>query len=210
MYIVLLSLILFACSNKKEEKSENNLNNANIPGISASLNNPDSLKKYLHAALSAPSMFTYPGKFDEDSVTHEYAAGTEISTKKESGIKFSLLKPDKDKLIISYQSRLLKGSFTKSAQRIVRPKGFTYDMIYYSSLNYFMGAKFGEIFTYLIDFKNKEIYYSHLFTTDGNSFSIFLSENIKDKSIKDYLLTPFQKDFSSALIVKKDVDLDNL
>ena len=208
-YLVLVALLLSACG-KKEEKQENKTNNANIPGSTLSLNNPDSLKKYLFAVLNAPSRFVYPGKFETDSAMYEYATGTEIQTKNESGIKFSLVKPGNNQLMLSFQTKLLKGSFTKSAQRIVRPKGYDYDMIYYSSLGYFMGAKFGEVFSYLIDFKNKDVYSAHLFTTDGSSFSIFVSENVKDKNVKDFLLKPFLKDFSSALMVKKDVDLDNL
>jgi hypothetical protein len=207
--IILLTLFLSACG-KKEEKQGNTAPNVNTPGTQLSLNNPDSLKKYLYTALNGPSRFVYPGKFDTDSVMNEYAAGTEIQTKTESGIKFSLLKPGNNQLSLSFQTKLLKGSFTKSAQRVIRPAGYNYDMIYYSSLGYFMGAKFGEIFSYIIDFKNKEVYSAHLFTTDGSTFSIFLSENVKNQYVKEILLRPYLRDFSSALIVKKDVDLDNL
>lgn len=207
--VILTSFIVVSCNSKKEDSTANNQSN-NTQSKSLELNNPDSLKSYIKIALEASPSFIFPGNFDDGTNIISYVTGTETNNKNESGIKFSLLKQKENKLVIDFQTVLLKGSFTKSAQRQFRPKGFNYDLIYYTSLNYFMGTKFGEIFSYIIDFRLKQVYYSHLFTTNGNSFSIFISPNVTDKTIKHYLITPFSKDFSSAIEVKKDVDLDNL
>jgi hypothetical protein len=82
-----------------------------------------------------------------------------------------------------------------------------YDMVYYNSLDYYLGSGGGEVFSYLVDFKNRQTYYAHLFTEQGRNISLFLSENATP-DIKNFFLNLFKKDYRNLKIVNKDVDLD--
>ncbi len=169
-------------------------------------NSPAAVTTEAIKILGPDVKFAYKGNFDRDSVT-EIAAGTEIENKSEWGIQFYLLKLEKDKLEKVFQTNLLKGSFKESLTKKIEFPSFNYELLYYNSQDYFLGSGGGEIFSYLIDFKNQNTFYAHLFL-EKEKVSLFLSSNIDNPEIRDFFIANFKRDYPNLQIVMKDFNLD--
>ena len=169
-------------------------------------NNPEVVNKEAKNVLGENMKFAYKGDFDKDTVI-EIAAGTEIENKNEWGIKFYLLKLEKNKLQTVYQTNLLSGSFKESLTKKIKFPEFNYEFLYYNSQDYFLGSGGGEVFSYIIDYKNKKTFYAHLFSK-GEQMSLFLSGNIDNPEIKNFFISNFKRDYSNLKIVLKDVNID--
>ena len=189
-------LFISACNEKSKEIPENKLD----------LNSPEAVLKEAKKTLGNETQIAVPGNFDNDS-TKEFAAGTEINKPDKWGIQFHLLKEKDDSLQDTYSTYLLEGSFTDALVRKEKPDSESYDLIYYNSLDYYLGSGGGEVFSYLIDFSKKQTYYAHLFTGKGRKISLFLSGNVTP-AIKNYFIGVFKKDYPDLELVDKDVDLD--
>jgi hypothetical protein len=198
-YLLLLIVALtFAVScNEKERK---------IPENKIDINSPETVLKEAKKLLGNDTQIALSGNFDEDT-TKEFAAGTEINKPDKWGIQFHLLKQKDNKLEEDFSTNLLDGSFTDAMVRKEKLGSENYDMIYYNSLDYYLGSGGGEVFAYLIDFNRRQTYYSHLFTEKGRRISLFLSENITPE-IQKFFLGVFKKDYPNLRIVDKDIDLD--
>jgi hypothetical protein len=129
--------------------------------------------------------------------------GTEILTKKEWGIKFHLFEVKDNKPEKKNDTKLLDGSFKDCRVEKLNISGIDNDLIYYNSLNYFMGSAGGEIFSYIIDFKIQKTYYAHLVSEPGKPVLLFLSGN-NNQEINGYFTSTFKKDFPAFKIVSKD------
>ena len=81
--------------------------------------------------------------------------------------------------------------------------GVEHDLVYYTSLNYFMGSAGGEVFSYIIDFKDQKTYYAHLVSEPGKPVYLFLSVN-NNQEIYLYFTSSFKKDFPAFKIASKD------
>ena len=79
--------------------------------------------------------------------------------------------------------------------------------MYYNSQDYFLGSSEGEVFSYIIDFKNQKTFYAHLFI-EKEKISLFLSDNIDNREIKDFFVANFKRDYPNLQIVSKDVNID--
>ena len=197
--IVCLFFVLNSCGEKKSS-----------PGkiiSTTDFNNPAVVNSEAEKILGANMKFAYKGNFDSTK-TVEIAAGTEIKNKTEWGIKFYLLKLEKNKLVKIYQTNLLKGSFKESLTKKIIFPAFNYELIYYNSQDYFMGSGGGEIFSYIIDFNNRKSFYAHLFSK-GDKILLYLSNNIDNNEIKNFFIGNFKKDYANLNIVQKDVNIDN-
>jgi len=194
--VIILSLILFSCNEKE----------SGIPENKVDLNSPETVLKEAKKVLGNDAQVTVSGHFDQDT-TKEFAAGTEINKPDKWGIQFHLMKDSGNKIEEVYSTDLLEGSFTDAMVRKEKPDSVNYDLIYYNSLDYYLGSGGGEIFAYLIDFNKKQTYYSHLFTEKGRAISLFISAN-SAPGIKNYFVKVFKKDYPNLRIVDKDIDLD--
>ena len=202
LHFVLVSILIFTLYSCGEKKS--------APGKvepAIDFNNPAIVTSEARDVLGPDMKFAYKGNFDGDSVI-EIAAGTETETKVEWGIRFYLIKMEKNNLKKIYQTDLLKGSFKESLTKKIEFPSFDFELIYYNSQDYFMGSGGGEIFSYIIDFKNKKTFYAHLFS-EGDKISLYLSNNIDNVEIKNFFVANFKRDYANLNIVSKDVDIDN-
>lgn len=198
-YIFIISVLLFSCGDDESSKSK-------VEPV-ADFGNPEAVMKEAEKTLGPDTKFAFKGSFDKDSVI-EVAAGLEIENQDNWGIKFALLKLVKNKLETVYKSDLLEGSFNESLMRKIKFPDFDYELVYYNSQDYFMGSGGGEVFSYIVDFNNRNIYYAHLFS-EGEEVSLYLSENTDNyPEIKSFFSRIFRKDYANLKITSQDEDLD--
>jgi hypothetical protein len=195
---IIIALTLIVSCNEREKK---------IPQNKIDLTSSETVLKEAKRVLGNDTQMAIAGNFDEDT-TKEFAAGTEINKPDKWGIQFHLLKPEGDSLADVFSTDLLEGSFTDALVRKEKMTTEPYDLIYYNSLDYYLGSGGGEVFAYLIDFSRKQTYFSHLFIEKGRRISLFLSENVTPE-IKNFFLGVFKKDYPDLRIVDKDIDLDD-
>ncbi|MFZ0456027.1 MAG: hypothetical protein WCE54_02425 [Ignavibacteriaceae bacterium] len=195
---IVITLVIVSCGEKKQPVK-------NIEP-SKDFNNQAAVTDEAEKILGPEVKFAYKGNFDKDSVI-EIAAGTEIENKKEWGIQFYLLKFEQNKLEKTFQTNLLKGSFKESLTKKIEFPAFDYELMYYNSQDYFLGSGGGEIFSYIIDFKNQKTFYAHLFL-EKEKISLFLSDNIDNPDIKNFFIANFKRDYPNLQIVSKDVNID--
>ena len=157
-------------------------------------------------ALGENTKTAHLGRF-ESNVENEVVAGTEINTKDEWGIKFALLKITNNDLKKIYETDLLDGSFNSSLVSKIKLPSTGYELIYYNSQGYFLGSGGGEIFSYLIDFNVRKIFYAHL-VIEPKEISLYISDNIENPDIKNFFINNFKKDYPSLTLVSKDIEID--
>jgi len=149
---------------------------------------------------------TFLGNFKNDS-EEEIVAGSEINTKDEWGIKFTSIDITGDEPKKIFETDLLEGSFDDSKVDKLRLASKSYELLYYNSGDYFMGSGGGDVFGYIIDFSEKEIYYAHL-VADNKKVSLYLSENINNDDVRKFFLNTFKRDFPTFVIVSQDIEYD--
>ena len=199
MLLIVFTLLIFSC-NKKDEGDNHS---SKIPDF----NDPQIAVKEASNALGREVSFAYKGTFDKDTSV-EIATGIEINNSKDWGIKFILMKYQNDSLKTVFQSGLLDGSFSESSVKKINMPSYKYDLIYYNSLDYFLGSGGGEIYSYIVDYDSSKVYYAHLIIEPSESISLFLSENINDEEVKDYFVKNFTNDYPSLKIISKDIELN--
>lgn len=195
---IVSALLVYSCGEKKHPAEKV------TPTID--LNNPAVVTSEAEKILGPDLKFAYKGNFDKDSVD-EIAAGTEVENKSEWGIQFYLLKFEKNKFEKTFQTNLLKGSFKESLTKKIEFPSFDYELMYYNSQDYFLGSGGGEVFSYIIDFKNQHTFYAHLFI-EKEKISLYLSNNMDNSEIKNFFIANFKRDYPNLQIVSKDVNID--
>jgi hypothetical protein len=151
--------------------------------------------------------FAYSGYFTKDSVL-SLAAGVEIADDKSWGIRFYLFEIDDKELSQVFESEMYDGSFNESLIKKIKFPDFDYELIYYNSQDYFMGSGGGEIFSYIVDYDLKRIYYAHLVTESESKISLFISENTEIPVIKNFFIGNFKRDYPSFTMLSEDIKLD--
>src|SRR5690606_12417407 len=187
---------LISCGEKEPEYTE----------VKPDFNNQDFVLEQAKKTLGDNVEFAYSGLFDSDSVL-DVSAGTEIVNKDIWGIKFFLLKINNEKLETEYESDLLEGSFNECLIQKIKFPSFPYELIYYNSLDYYLGSGGGEVFSYIVDLNEKEIFYAHLIAEPDQPVSLFLSENITNNDVKNLFISNFKRDYPTLKVVTSDVDL---
>jgi hypothetical protein len=193
--LILFLLLVVSCGEKKETAPVKDYQS------------PEALLSEAKTLLGDDVILAYSGSFykGEDETV---AVGSEISTKETWGIKFFLLKKDDNGYEKIYETEILDGSFRNSAVEKLNLPSSDYELLYYNSLDYFVGSGGGEVFSYIIDFNKQEVYYAHL-VTEGKEISLFLSGNINDDEIKNFFLDVFRKDYPAFSLADEDIKPDN-
>lgn len=195
--LAVFSLVFFSCTKKNASQEAEN---------ATDYENPQVVLEKAKGILGPNVSFAYKGKFDMDTVI-EIAAGVEIQTQKEWGIKFILLKMEGGQLKESYETPLFNGSFKQCMVQKIKFPFFNQELIYYNSQDYFLGSGGGEVYSYLVNFNNKETYYAHLVTAPDRPVSLYLSGDIDIPQVKGFFISNFKRDYPSLMVVNKDVVL---
>lgn len=195
--LILTSFTFFSCSKKNEK-----------PKPVKDYNKPEVVQQEAKKYLGNDVAFSYRGSFDSDHKV-EIAAGKEITEKNFAGIKFYLLKQtDEDTFAVAFESGLLNGSFRQSLTKKIKFPQYNYELLYYNSQDYYMGSAGGEIYSYIVDFSLRNVYFAHLVVSKAGP-DLFLSSNIKDPDLKNFYISYFKKDYPNLKLLSKDVSLSD-
>lgn len=189
---------LLSCGDSDEKKNKAPLKDFGDPAVQL---------REAKSLLGDNARITFIGNFDKDD-NEEIVAGSEISTKDEWGIKFTSININSEKPEKIFETRLLEGSIEESRIEKLNLSSKDYDLLYYNSLDFFMGSGGGEVFCYIIDFNEKEAYYAHL-VADNKKVSLYLSDNIKNDDVRQFFLNTFKRDFPTYILVQQDIKYDN-
>ena len=189
---------LLSCGDSDEKKNKAPLKDFRDPAVQL---------REAKSLLGDNASITFIGNFDKDD-NEEIVAGSEISTKDEWGIKFTSININSEKPEKIFETRLLEGSIEESRIEKLNLSSKDYDLLYYNSLDFFMGSGGGEVFCYIIDFNEKEAYYAHL-VADNKKVSLYLSDNIKNDDVRQFFLNTFKRDFPTYILVQQDIKYDN-
>ena len=117
-------------------------------------------------------------------------------------LNLQFLEKSGNKFNSKYETELLDGSFKESFVDKIKFSSIDYDLVYYNSQGYFMGSGGGEVFSYIVDFENKQVYYAHLVVESGSSTSLFISENTQNKELINFFTLTFKKDHPVLKLLK--------
>jgi len=188
--IILLLLFLVGCG-KKESKTVNYNDKRAIKNLAAQL-------------IDKEIQFIASGNFSSER-TKSIVAGTEVSGNNRWGISFTLIEKVDDEFKEVYNTGLLEGSFDKCIVDKMKLSSFKGEMIYYNSRDFYLGTGGGDVFLYIINFSEKEIYYAHLIVQKSAGVLLYLSENIEDPMMRKFFIRYFKKDYSTLRIIKSDL-----
>jgi hypothetical protein len=188
--IILLLLFLVGCG-KKESKTVNYNDKRAIKNLAAQL-------------IDKEIQFIASGNFSSER-SKSIVAGTEVSGKNLWGISFTLIEKVDDEFKEVYNTGLLEGSFDKCIVDKMKLSSFKGEMIYYNSRDFYLGTGGGDVFLYIINFSEKEIYYAHLIVQKSAGVLLYLSENIEDPMMRKFFIRYFKKDYSTLRIIKSDL-----
>lgn len=183
---------MFSCSDKKEKIPVLDFENK--------VQVLDAVKKY----YNKETQFALGGLFDETGKQF-IAAGWEINNSDEWGIKFAFLEKAGNEFISEYETDVLDGSFKESFVDKIKFSSIDYELVYFNSQGYFMGSAGGEVFSYIVDFENKQVYYAHLVVESETSTSLFISENTQNKELINFFTLTIKKDYPGLKIIEDDI-----
>ncbi|MCK7523247.1 MAG: hypothetical protein MZV64_39075 [Ignavibacteriales bacterium] len=149
LMILFLFIGIISCSDKEEK----------IPVLD--FENKVQVLDVVKKHYNKETQVAFGGLFDETGKQY-IAAGYEINNSDEWGIKFEFLEKSGNEFNSKYETDLLDGSFKESFVDKIQFSSIDYDLVYYNSQGYFMGSGGGEVFSYIVDFENKQVYYAHL------------------------------------------------
>ncbi len=171
------------------------------------LNNPKVVTQIAKDKLGENVKYAVRGNFDADTAATEIVAGEEIQDTLEWGIKFALLKKNSANFENKFVTNLLNGSFQKALVQKIKIAGINHELMYYNSQDFFQGSGGGEVFSYIINFKEKKTYYAHLITENEKKISLYISENIDVPAVKSFFIGKFKRDYPNLALVQKDIEL---
>ena len=188
-YFLIIIAFLFSCS--KEIKSP------------PDLNDPSVVENIADSVLSIDVKFSSSGHFDSDKKL-SIVAGTEAHGINSIGISFKLIENKEGEFKVVYRTGFLDGSFNKCMVDKIKLSSIGGEMIYYNSKNYFMGTGGGDVYSYIVDFRKREVYSAHLFAGEGTRSVLYLSENVEDRMLRQFFISYFRKDYPSLKVIQSD------
>ncbi len=193
--ILLLILFSVSCSNKESK----------IPVLD--FQNKTQLLQVVQKHFDKDANIVFGGYFDE-SGKQNIAVGRELDNNDEWGLKFTLLEIEDDEFKVKFESDLVEGSFKESFVDKIKFASFENELLYYNSKGYYMGSGGGEVFSYIVDFESKQIFYAHLVVEPSSAASLFISENTDNKEIRNFFNLTFKKDYPNLKLVDDDIVID--
>jgi hypothetical protein len=189
IYLFLIFVILSSCG-KKDEKP-------------VDLNDPAAVQRIVGEILPKEARFSTSGHFTSDKIL-SIVAGTETDTKNIQGISFILIDKKDDEYKVDFRTHILDGSFEKCLVDKIKLSSLGGEMIYYNSKDYFIGTSGGDIYSHIIDFRNKEVYSAHLVSGKTKRALLYLSGNVTDKLLRTFFVSYFKKDYPSLQVTQSD------
>lgn len=189
---LLILIFIISCSNKQEK----------IPVIEYGNKTQvlDVVKKHFNKDVD----IAFGGMFDETGKQF-IVTGSEINNSDDWGIKFTFIEKSGNEFVVKYETDLLEGSFKECLVDKIKFASIDYDLVYFNSQGYFLGSGGGEVFSYIIDLENKQVYYAHLVIDSETSTSLFISDNTKNKELVNFFSMMFKKDYPGLKIVDDDI-----
>lgn len=191
IYGGIISLLLFLCG--CGEKIEH-----------VNFEDPRAVRNVANKLLEENIKFSSAGFFTSDS-TRSIVAGTESSGANQFGISFSLIDFIDDELKVVYTTDILNGSFDKCIVDKMKFSSDKNEMIYYNSKDYYLGTGGGDVYLYIINFSSREVYVAHLIVERSAGVSLYLSKNLDDPTMRQFLISYFKRDYHSLRVVKSDI-----
>lgn len=193
--LIFLILVLLGCNGNKEK---------NIPQFN--YDNPDQILQIVKEHFDQDIAKVLVGRFDQQNEI-SVAAFAQKDDSISWGIKFYQLYQKDGKIICNFETDILEGTIGEIVVEKIKSKDKPFEMLYYNTSDYFMGSAGGEIFSYIIDFNDKQIYYAHFVHSFDNPNSLFISENT-DINIRNFFISKFRKEFPQLKIVDNDITID--
>ncbi len=193
--IIFLILILVSCSDKTSK----------VPVINYKDKTQllEVVKKYYDPDVSV----AFGGVFDE-SGKETIVVGREVENSEDWGIKFIQLQLVGNEFKVKYETDLLDGSFKQAFVDKIKFSSFDNELLYYNSQDYYLGSGGGEVYSYIIDFDAKQVYYAHLVIDPSSAVSLFISDNTENKEIRNFFLLNFKKDYPDLKLVSEDIIIE--
>ncbi len=193
--LIVLAVFIISCSGKKDKP---------IPELNMEDKNQvlEIVKNHFDADISR----VFVGNFDDNNLS--VIACAEKMDTINWGIKFYHIVQSNKKIKCKYETEILPGSLKESMLDKIKISNKPFELIYYNSLNFFMGTGGGEIYSYIIDLNEKQVYYAHFVNDIDYPASLFISENTEDLMIRNFIISNFKKDYPSLKIVDEEIKLD--
>jgi hypothetical protein len=163
----------------------------------------DVVKKYYDSDISV----AFGGVFDE-SGKQTIVVGREVENSDDWGIKFIQLQLVGNEFKVKFETDLLDGSFKQAFVDKIKFSSFDQELLYYNSQDYYLGSGGGEVYSYIIDFDAKQVYYAHLVIDPSSSVSLFISDNTENKELRNFFLLNFKKDYPNLKLVDEDIIIE--
>jgi len=197
--IILSSLLIVGgCSNKQ--------NKENSTTLIKKYDSREFLLKQVQNVLGKDINFAVKGNFVNKN-NLEIAAAKEINNTDTTGIQFFLLELKRSELSVIRKTKILNGSLTKALTNKIKFPFYNYDLLYYNSNDYYLGSRGGEQFSYIINFKENETYYSHIVSVSKKIEQIYISKNVTRNGIKNFFISNARRDFPNIKISKNDINI---
>ncbi len=190
-YVGIISILLLVCGCGEKIKQVN-------------FDDPRAVRNVANKLLEENIKFSSAGYFSSDSA-RSIVAGTESSGTNQFGISFSLIDFLDDELKVVYSTDILNGSFDKCIVDKMKFSSDKNEMIYYNSKDYYLGTGGGDVYLYIINFNSREVYIAHLIVERSAGVSLYLSENLNDPTMRQFLISYFKKDYHALRVIKSDV-----
>lgn len=194
--LILLIIFFINCSGKKEKS---------IPKFNFEDKNQvlEIVKNHFDKDIS----MVFIGNFDNSDQLSVVACAEKMDSIN-WGIKFYHLSQNNNHIESKYETDILIGSLKESMIDKIKIADKPFELIYYNSLNFFMGTGGGEIYSYIIDLNEKQLYYAHFVNDIEYPASLFISDNTKDIKLRNFIISDFKRDYPNLKIVDKEIKLD--
>lgn len=198
---IILSLILsvilllsFSCDKKKS-----------IPKLD--FNDSKQVLEILKNHFNKNVAKVFIGNFDNENQLSVIAC-VEVCDSISCGVNFYHLKQEKGEIVVLYETGFIEGQLKDYQLEKIKVSDFPYEMVYFNSGSYYMGSAGGEVFSYLIDFNQRQVYYAHFVNDIEHQYELFISENTTDIKLRNFFIATFKRNFNKVKVVDKDIKLD--